>query len=151
MSHPLIPSFAGDFAIVFQSGISMKRVLFWNYSTSCACFVGVVIGIGLGNMHCSQYIFSFASGLFLYISLSNMVTWSTYNRRRSFPSLKKIYTTVLNVLQIPEMQNMLNDSLTTSKKKALISLFEQHVGFALAFILLLAISLMVNAGTKHTQ
>ncbi|XP_065213315.1 metal cation symporter ZIP8-like isoform X2 [Planococcus citri] len=107
----------GDFAIVYQSGISMKRVLFWNYSTSCACFVGVVIGIALGNLQWSQYIFSFASGLFLYIALSNM---------------------------IPELQNMLNDSLKKSKKSALISLLEQHVGFILAFGVLIATSVLLN-------
>lgn len=111
----------GDFAIVFQSGISMKRVLFWNYSTSCACFGGVVIGIALGQMDWSQSIFSFASGLFLYIALSNMV---------------------------PELQNMLNESLKKSKKSALISLLEQHVGLLLAFGVLIATSIVFNEKPK---
>lgn len=69
---------AGDFAIVFQSGIPMKRVLFWNYITSCACFLGIIIGIALGNLNWSKYIFSFATGLFLYIALSNMVSGGTF-------------------------------------------------------------------------
>lgn len=68
-----IEIFSGDFAIVFQSGVSIRRVLFLNYITSCACFIGVAIGIALGNLQWSQYIFAFASGLFLIIALSNMV------------------------------------------------------------------------------
>lgn len=152
---------SGDFAIVFQSGISMKRVLFWNYTTSCACFLGVVIGIALGNLDFSQYIFSFASGLFLYIALSNMV--STFIRWFSRFPLNSLHLHVLFIIiffflllflfQIPELQNMLTTSLNKSKKLALISLLEQHVGFIFAFVLLIIISDMLNQNSvpiNHT-
>ncbi|XKL65107.1 hypothetical protein PGB90_005193 [Kerria lacca] len=88
----------GDFAIVFQSGISMKRVLFWNYSTSCACFFGVAIGVALGNLHWSQYIFSFASGLFLYIALSNM---QNYMRKIKKCRMLNVVRTILEGGQDP--------------------------------------------------
>lgn len=148
---------SGDFAIVFQSGISMKRVLFWNYSTSCACFVGVVIGIALGNLQWSQYIFSFASGLFLYIALSNMV--STFpiriRSRKISHTLSQFafnYRFAYQFLpQVPELQNMLNDSLKKSKKSALIALLEQHVGFILAFVVLIATSVILNVNPNFGQ
>lgn len=46
------------------------------------------------------------------------------------------------------MQNMLEHSLSRSKKNALISLIEQHVGIILAFVALLVISLLLNGDPK---
>lgn len=70
--------FPGDFAILIQSGMSFRRALSFNFMSACTAFIGLVIGICLGNMEYSGFVFSFAGGLFLFITLTHLV--STLNR-----------------------------------------------------------------------
>ena len=46
----------------------------YNFLSACTCYVGLVLGIVLGEMHLgNQYIFAAAGGMFLYIALVDMV------------------------------------------------------------------------------
>ncbi len=67
----------GDFAVLLRAGMSVKQALFYNIVSSVLCFLGMVIGVALGNLNTvSLYIFAFAAGMFIYISLVDMVNTS---------------------------------------------------------------------------
>ncbi|XP_027845360.1 metal cation symporter ZIP8-like isoform X2 [Aphis gossypii] len=66
------PHEIGDFAILIQSGMSFRRALSFNFLSACTAFIGLVIGICLGNMEYSGFVFSFAGGLFLFITLTHL-------------------------------------------------------------------------------
>lgn len=51
----------------------MKQALIYNFLSACTCYVGLVVGIMLGEIEASSYIFGFAAGMFMYISLVDMV------------------------------------------------------------------------------
>ena len=46
-----------------------------NFMSACCCYIGLVVGLVLGfATHAVKYIWSIAAGMFLYISLVNMVS-----------------------------------------------------------------------------
>ncbi|XP_021962338.1 zinc transporter ZIP6 [Folsomia candida] len=67
------PHELGDFAILISSGFSVKKALLVNFLSALTCYLGMGLGILLGEIHWSNYIFAFASGIFLYVSLADMV------------------------------------------------------------------------------
>ena len=68
---------AGDFAILLNSGMSVKQAVLANFLSACTCYVGLVIGIIVGeSFHAGEWIFALAGGMFLYISLVDMVSGS---------------------------------------------------------------------------
>lgn len=65
----------GDFAVLLNSGMTMKQALFYNFLSATTCYVGLIVGILLGEFtQNSTYIFALAAGMFLYISLVDMVS-----------------------------------------------------------------------------
>lgn len=69
-----LPHELGDFAILLNSGLSTRRALCYNFLSSISCYVGLVIGIVLGeNTTANHWIFAIAGGMFLYISLTDML------------------------------------------------------------------------------
>lgn len=71
-----IPTFSlGDFAVLLRSGMSVKQALFYNIVSSVLCFVGMIIGVIVGNVgSASLWIFAMTAGTFIYISLVDMVS-----------------------------------------------------------------------------
>lgn len=67
----MIPT--GDFAVLLNAGMSIRQALLYNFLSACTCYLGLVVGIVLGEFEASTYIFGFAAGMFLYISLVDMV------------------------------------------------------------------------------
>ena len=54
--------------------MSIKRALLYNFLAAITCYGGLIIGILVGeNTDANQWIFAFAGGLFVYISLVAMV------------------------------------------------------------------------------
>ncbi|XP_064601027.1 metal cation symporter ZIP14-like [Liolophura sinensis] len=69
-----VPHELGDFAILLNSGMSLKKALMYNFLSACMCYVGLVGGIVLGqNTLAHDWIFAIAGGMFLYISLVDML------------------------------------------------------------------------------
>ena len=65
---------AGDFAVLLRAGMSVRQALTYNIVSSVLCFLGMFIGIILGNINsASLWIFAFTAGTFIYISLVDMV------------------------------------------------------------------------------
>ena len=69
------PHELGDFAILINAGMSFRQALLFNGLSACCCYVGLVLGIIIGeNLHANQWIYAVAGGMFLYISLCDMVS-----------------------------------------------------------------------------
>lgn len=68
------PHELGDFAVLLNSGMNMRQAMVYNFLSACTCYVGLILGILLGELHIgNQYIFAAAGGMFLYIALVDMV------------------------------------------------------------------------------
>lgn len=65
--------FLGDFAILINSGLSVKKALLFNFLSALTCYMGMALGILLGEIDWACYIFAFAAGIFLYVALGDMV------------------------------------------------------------------------------
>lgn len=64
----------GDFTILLTAGLSVKMALLANFLSACTCFLGLVVGILIGEIdNANQWIFAFTAGVFIYIALVNMV------------------------------------------------------------------------------
>lgn len=67
-------SIPGDVAILVSAGMTLRQALFYNLLSAATCYIGFIIGVLVGELsEASVYIFAFAAGMFLYISLGNMV------------------------------------------------------------------------------
>ncbi|KHJ97344.1 hypothetical protein OESDEN_02683 [Oesophagostomum dentatum] len=69
------PHELGDVAILVASGMTLRQALLYNLLSAITCYVGFVIGVGIGELgpDVSKYAFALAGGMFLYISLGCMV------------------------------------------------------------------------------
>lgn len=69
----------GDFAVLLNAGMSTRQAVTYNFLSACTCYIGMAVGIFLGKVEASTYIFALAAGMFLYISLVDMVSglWPT--------------------------------------------------------------------------
>lgn len=96
------PHELGDFAVLLNSGMSMKQALTYNFLSACTCYIGLVIGILLGELEgSSSYIFGLAGGMFLYIALVDMM---------------------------PELNEAVETASKTSIKDALLVFLLQNIG-----------------------
>jgi zinc transporter ZupT len=68
------PHELGDFAILINAGMSYPVALLFNFLSACSCFVGLAVGITLGeNLKANEWIYAIAGGMFLYIALCDMI------------------------------------------------------------------------------
>lgn len=66
---------AGDFAVLLNAGMKLKKAVLYNFLSACMCYLGLIVGIFLGeNTATHTWVFAFAGGMFLYISLVDMVS-----------------------------------------------------------------------------
>ncbi|CAG5133672.1 unnamed protein product [Candidula unifasciata] len=69
-----LPHELGDFAILLNSGMGFRKALMYNFLSACTCYLGTIVGILLGeNTESHEWIFAVAGGMFLYISLVDMM------------------------------------------------------------------------------
>lgn len=69
-----IPHELGDIALLLNAGMSAKRALLYNELVVIPSFVGVTMGILLGeNTDASTWILAVAGGIFIYISFVDML------------------------------------------------------------------------------
>lgn len=70
-----LPHEIGDFALLLNSGMTLRQAAFYNFLSACSCYIGNIFGIITGSfiMDGTRYISAFAGGLFLYISLVNIL------------------------------------------------------------------------------
>ncbi|KAH3888176.1 hypothetical protein DPMN_012205 [Dreissena polymorpha] len=69
-----LPHELGDFAVLLNAGMKMKKAVLYNFMSACMCYLGLIVGIILGeNTAAHTWVFAFAGGMFLYISLVDMM------------------------------------------------------------------------------
>ncbi|KAK3593913.1 hypothetical protein CHS0354_011516 [Potamilus streckersoni] len=69
-----LPHELGDLAIMLNSGMMLKKALLYNFMSACMCYLGLILGILLGeNTMAHDWILGLAGGMFLYISLVDML------------------------------------------------------------------------------
>ncbi|XP_052095423.1 zinc transporter ZIP6-like isoform X6 [Mytilus californianus] len=69
-----LPHEIGDFAVLLRAGMTVKQALVYNCVSSVLAFMGMCIGIFIGNIDgASLWIFVGVAGMFLYIALVDML------------------------------------------------------------------------------
>jgi len=70
-----LPHELGDFALLLQTGVSMRRAVYMNIVSSVLSFVGMSVGLfiaGIGD-GMTQWIYAATAGSFLYIAFADLV------------------------------------------------------------------------------
>ncbi|XP_034105809.1 zinc transporter foi [Drosophila albomicans] len=70
-----LPHELGDFALLLQTGVSIRRAVYMNIVSSVLSFVGMSIGlllVGIGD-GVTQWIYAATAGSFLYIAFADLV------------------------------------------------------------------------------
>lgn len=112
------PHELGDFAVLIASGMTVRQALIFNFLSACTCYIGMVVGILLGDLTSSaSYIFALAGGMFLYISLVDMMG---------------------------ELTAMLEEARHSAKEATRV-LITQNIGILSGIIILFMLSLHFNA------
>ena len=66
---------AGDFAIYVTNGASKWRAIFLNFSAACCCYIGLYIGLAVGdNEEARLWMLAAIAGMFIYISFVDIVS-----------------------------------------------------------------------------
>ncbi|XP_059217207.1 zinc transporter ZIP10 [Stomoxys calcitrans] len=70
-----LPHELGDFALLLQTGVSIRRAIYLNIVSSVLSFVGMSIGLLIAGLHgnMTQWIYAGTAGSFLYIALADLV------------------------------------------------------------------------------
>ncbi|EAT33567.1 AAEL014156-PA [Aedes aegypti] len=93
-----LPHELGDFALLLQTGVSIKRAMFLNVVSSILSFIGMLIGLLVTGLHESvvRWIYAGTAGTFLYIALADLVPEMNRDLSETFSSdqrCKKLRTT----------------------------------------------------------
>ena len=68
--------FTGDFAIYLKNGMSKRQGLGMNFLAACFAFIGLYVGLSVGaNEEARQWMLALVAGMFLYISLVDVVSY----------------------------------------------------------------------------
>ncbi|XP_070546477.1 metal cation symporter ZIP14-like isoform X1 [Ptychodera flava] len=92
-----LPHELGDFAILLNAGMPLKRALLFNFLSACMCYLGLVFGILLSELvQGASWIFAIAGGMFLYISLVDMLPEiNTAEEKEGKKSVRALMTTFI--------------------------------------------------------
>ena len=97
-----IPQEIGDFGVLIHAGYTKKRALWLNFLSALCAFVGVGVGLLIGNISnaLEGVILPIAAGGFIYIALSDLIPelQKTKDAKRSVIQLIAVITGILAML-----------------------------------------------------
>jgi len=67
------PHELGDFAVLMRAGLTSNQAIICNLLSASTCLLGFIVGVVFSEI-LEQFIFSWMGGVFLFISLSSMLT-----------------------------------------------------------------------------
>ncbi|CAD5124296.1 unnamed protein product [Dimorphilus gyrociliatus] len=110
-----LPHELGDFAILLSSGMKIKQAMLCNFLSACTCYGGMIAGIIVGeNSSGDVWIFGLTGGMFLYISLVDM---------------------------LPEVNHAAEEeALERGNRSSLITFFLQNLGLITGMVIIFLIS-----------
>lgn len=74
-----LPHELGDFAILINSGMTFKQAIVYNLVSAILAYLGLAVGIFIGGSEMGRhFILSITAGLFLYVSLADMLPELTH-------------------------------------------------------------------------
>ena len=69
---------SGDFAILLKSGLTFRQALTYNLASAIISYIGLILGIIIGDLDSAHtWVLALTAGMFLYISLVDMVRYIT--------------------------------------------------------------------------
>lgn len=70
-----LPHELGDFALLLQTGVSIKKAMLFNFYSSILSVMGMVLGLVIAGIETSfvRWIYAGTAGTFLYIALADLV------------------------------------------------------------------------------
>lgn len=70
-----LPHELGDFALLLQTGVSLRRAFVFNFISSVLSFIGMVVGLVIVNANSAfvRWIYAGTAGTFLYIAFADLV------------------------------------------------------------------------------
>lgn len=70
-----LPHELGDFALLLQTGVSLRRAFVFNFISSVLSFIGMIFGLLIVNANSSfvRWIYTGTAGTFLYIAFADLI------------------------------------------------------------------------------
>lgn len=53
--------------MLLSAGMTMRQALLYNFLSACTCYLGLAVGIVLGEFEASSYIFALAGGMASFV------------------------------------------------------------------------------------
>jgi zinc transporter ZupT len=141
------PHELGDFAILINSGMSFKMALLFNFLSACACYVGLFIGISIGeDPETNKWIYAVAGGMFIYIALCDMIPELNQSgediEKDYFKQLKKKHAALQMSNTSKQDNNQIEPDFNAKRFSFKIKvLLTQNFGILIGFALMLVMSL----------
>ena len=61
--------------MLLDAGMTVRQAVVYNFLSACTCYLGLALGILIGDFtESTSFVFALAAGMFLYISLVDMVS-----------------------------------------------------------------------------
>ncbi len=74
-----LPHEIGDFAVLRKNHVPLAKAVLFNILSSIFCFIGLFVGLIIGSIESiNDYCFLFIAGIFIYISLVDIVSLARF-------------------------------------------------------------------------